>query len=219
MTTTLSRVFVDPSSRAARKALASAAVLHAVVMKSFGDAAESGRPLWRLDRGTGRHTLFVVGPDKPDAAHLGEQLGTEASSIGTFTYTRFLDELAAGQEWRFRLRANPTKALPQRDARSKRVPLIREADQVAWLIRQGRERGGFEIPINRLNVPEVVIRERGADEFQRRGATVTLGTVVFDGILRVIDPEPLRTTLAAGLGRGKAYGCGLLTLAPITTQS
>jgi len=42
---------------------------------------------------------------------------------------------------------------------------------------------------------------------------VTLVTVTYDGLLEVTDPDALRRTLTRGLGRAKAYGCGLLTLA------
>ncbi|PSL01016.1 CRISPR system Cascade subunit CasE [Murinocardiopsis flavida] len=44
---------------------------------------------------------------------------------------------------------------------------------------------------------------------------VTLVTATFDGRLEVTDPAALRRTLTAGLGRAKAYGCGLMTLAPV----
>jgi CRISPR system Cascade subunit CasE len=49
----------------------------------------------------------------------------------------------------------------------------------------------------------------------RRGKPVTLVTVTFDGRLEITDPEALRRTLTQGIGRARAYGCGLLTLAPI----
>lgn len=217
MSAIFSRVIIDPSQRAARKALASPEVLHAIVERASGDP-ESSRALWRLDRGIGRHVLFIVSPRKPDAALLAEQLGSALTEISSFSYDRFLASISAGQEWQFRLRANPTKALRQEGARSKRVALIKENDQIAWLIRRGEQRGGFEIPQNRLAVPEVVIQTRGADEFRRRDATVTLGTVVYDGILRVTEPDALRAVLVGGLGHGKAYGCGLLTLAPPPRQ-
>lgn len=217
MSAIFSRVIVDPSQRAARKALASPEVLHAIVARATGDP-ESGRALWRLDRGIGRHTLFITSSRKPDAALLAEQLGSPLMEINSFSYDRFLASLSAGQEWQFRLRANPTKALRQDGARSRRVALIKEDSQLAWLIRQGEQRGGFEIPRNRLSVPEVVIQTRGADEFRSHGATVTLGTVVYDGVLRITEPSALRAVLVSGLGRGKAYGCGLLTLAPPPRQ-
>jgi CRISPR system Cascade subunit CasE len=39
-------------------------------------------------------------------------------------------------------------------------------------------------------------------------------TVTFDGRLEVTDPDALRRTLTQGI-RAKAYGCGLITLAPL----
>ena len=215
MSISFSRVAINPAARAARRALSSPEVLHAIVMRAFGSpSSEPHRTLWRLDRSDSGLMLFVTGPGKPEPGILGEQLGVAVADIGSFAYDRFLSTLAAGQEWQFRLRANPTKALRQPSSRSKRLPLIKEDDQLAWLIRQGEQHGGFEIPRNRLAVPEVVIGARGIDEFRRQDATVTLGTAVFDGILRVMDAEMLRSALIGGLGRGKAYGCGLLTLAP-----
>ena len=38
----------------------------------------------------------------------------------------------------------------------------------------------------------------------------------FDGVLRITDVELFRKSLLSGMGRGKAYGMGLLTLAPLS---
>ncbi|GAA2774561.1 type I-E CRISPR-associated protein Cas6/Cse3/CasE [Streptomyces lavendulae] len=43
--------------------------------------------------------------------------------------------------------------------------------------------------------------------------TVTLDIVDYEGTLTVTDPALLAQTLLAGIGSGKAYGCGMLTLA------
>lgn len=51
-----------------------------------------------------------------------------------------------------------------------------------------------------------------ADAQTRR---VVLNTATFDGAVRITDSELARRTLLAGVGAGKAYGCGLLTLAPL----
>ena len=37
--------------------------------------------------------------------------------------------------------------------------------------------------------------------------------VTFEGILEISDEEVFKQTLVDGIGREKAYGCGLLTLA------
>ena len=42
---------------------------------------------------------------------------------------------------------------------------------------------------------------------------MTLGVATFEGVLEVTDPDALRRALTHGIGRGKAYGCGLMTLA------
>lgn len=42
----------------------------------------------------------------------------------------------------------------------------------------------------------------------------TLKPTSFSGYLQVIDPEQLAQTIAAGFGRSRAYGCGLMQIAP-----
>ena len=68
--------------------------------------------------------------------------------------------------------------------------------------------------------PEATLTQRDTLRFSKKknGATITLATATFDGRLRVTDPEALRRTLLAGLGPSKAYGCGLLTLAPLSEE-
>jgi CRISPR system Cascade subunit CasE len=38
--------------------------------------------------------------------------------------------------------------------------------------------------------------------------------VTYEGRLRIDDVDKVRTVLTTGLGKAKAYGCGLMTLAP-----
>jgi CRISPR system Cascade subunit CasE len=44
---------------------------------------------------------------------------------------------------------------------------------------------------------------------------LALGVVLFEGELRVVDADRFRQTLVEGIGPGKAYGCGLLSIGPI----
>ena len=71
------------------------------------------------------------------------------------------------------------------------------------------------MPINRLELPEVVVKDSQTIDFTRQGSTVTLTSAVYDGVLVVDDPELLRTALLDGIGRAKGYGFGLLTLVPL----
>lgn len=79
-----------------------------------------------------------------------------------------------------------------------------------------------EKPVERRHLPEgdeyeLVIHSRQKQTFAKKASkdTVSLLTVTFDGRLEVTDPDALRRTLTRGLGRAKAYGCGLMTLAPV----
>ena len=46
----------------------------------------------------------------------------------------------------------------------------------------------------------------------QQGKPVTLLSVVYEGVLKVTDPVLFRQVLTEGIGRGKAYGQGLLTV-------
>ncbi|WP_207954461.1 type I-E CRISPR-associated protein Cas6/Cse3/CasE [Saccharopolyspora elongata] len=67
---------------------------------------------------------------------------------------------------------------------------------------------------------EVRITARNRHSFSKnRGKPpVVLHTATFEGHLRVTDPQLLTQHLLAGIGPAKAYGCGLLTLAPLPGQ-
>ena len=59
---------------------------------------------------------------------------------------------------------------------------------------------------------EKPVFDRKDRETQKSGK-VTIGRVVYEGILRIEDVRAFRQTLVNGLGPSKAYGCGLMTLA------
>ncbi|KOG31853.1 MULTISPECIES: type I-E CRISPR-associated protein Cas6/Cse3/CasE [Streptomyces] len=161
----------------------------------------------------------------------------------TRSYTPLLDRLVEGGQWGFRLTANPVHHIRRTDDEPrKRTAHLTAYHQIGWLLDEGRqERGGFRIlekPKDKRLLPggtthqgrehhgdryEVTVRDHRSHAFEksrptgaRRGKPVTLVTVTFDGRLEVTDPALMRRTLTQGLGKAKAYGCGLMTLAPLT---
>lgn len=71
-------------------------------------------------------------------------------------------------------------------------------------------------PAVQLSARERLTFPKGAREGSAKGHRVVLSTATFGGALRVTDPEHARRTLLQGIGPGKAYGCGPLTLAPLS---
>ncbi|MFC5996768.1 type I-E CRISPR-associated protein Cas6/Cse3/CasE [Pseudonocardia hispaniensis] len=210
------RFEINPQRRAARAMLASPQRMHAAVLAGFPESRDehaAGRILWRLDEGRHDVVLYVVSPGKPDLTHLVETIGRPTYGWQTRDYGPFLDRLAAGDRWAFRLLANPVHNIrPTEGGRGKRVGHITVAQQTDWFLRQA-ERHGLAVLTGALGEPDVAVRSRRTLRFARGPRTVTLSTAVFEGILRVEDPAALRAALVGGIGPGKGYGCGLLTLA------
>ncbi len=143
--------------------------------------------------------------------------------------------LEAGAVLSFRLRANPTRKIdtyggPDSGERrnGRRVELQGKEKQLEWLRRKGTQ-GGFELLTTAVN-PDVLdvraastgkvtgtrgTRETSADaDAAAASRSLTFGSVLFEGRLRVVDTDALRNALVQGIGSGKAYGFGLLSLAP-----
>jgi CRISPR system Cascade subunit CasE len=185
--------------------------MHAAVLAGFPHAdPASGRVLWRVDRNDERVLLYVVSPDRPDWTHIAEQAGwpTLTDTWAVRSYDSLLDRLAPGQQWAFRLTANPV-----RNVDGKRMGHVTAAQQQEWLLSRV-ERFGFRVRVND-SVPDVFVHDRQLERFTRQNAQVTIAKASFDGVLEVIDTGLLRKALTHGIGHGKSYGCGLLTLAPL----
>lgn len=172
--------------------------------------------------------------------------GADGAEAMIRDYQPLLDRLQHGREFAFRLRANPVTAtrtptnpsaaqkehLATPRPRGVRVPHRTAAHQLTWLTNRV-DRWGFTL-LQTGTGPAVALtaRERLTFAKKARGSTerlresrggdektcrVVLSTATFDGALRVTDPDLARRTLLDGVGPAKAYGCGLLTLAPLPT--
>lgn len=218
----LTRFQINPARRDARKLLSSPHAMHGAVRAAFPVTADyeraGARTLWRLDTpAAGTVHLYLVSPGEPDLTHLIEQVGwpTKAETWVTRDYDGLLGSLDAGQRWAFRLTANPThsgRKTPD-DKETQRFGYLREPEQVGWLAKRAG-RHGFALASQGDGLPNVRLHRRQTQTFRRGMGTVTLTTATFDGILQVTDADAFRAALTCGIGHAKAYGCGLLTLAP-----
>lgn len=209
----LTRVLLNPQRRGCKKLLGSPEAMHAAMLASFPPTVDPGRVLWRLDGAYSlRPTLYMVSAVVPDCAHLEEQAGWPTqTTTSTRKYDALLERLDEGQQWGFRLTANPTHRVKLPNGRSQVMGHITAEQQLRWLMAR-EEQLGLALRTEDGS-PTVRIIERGVRKFRRGPSTVTLAVATFDGIARVTDSSALRVALTQGIGRGKAYGCGLLTLA------
>ena len=216
----LSRFGINPARRGARFLLGNPQAMHAAVMSAFppNQPGPDGRVLWRVDRDGHAATLYIVSPAEPDLTHLVEQAGWATATWDTRDYAQLLGRIQPDQRWAFRLQANPVKQSMDPLTKGKRLPHVTPAQQGQWLADRA-ERNGFAIETAEDGSPQLQVSARTKSAFGRNDphhpeskATVTLVRAQFDGILRVTDRNLFQTALTAGIGRAKAYGCGLMTI-------
>ncbi len=231
----LSRLRLDPKSRAVRRDLSDCHDLHRTVMSGFDDGLPEGAAraqagvLHRVEETDGALVLYVQSRERPDWSRLPDDY-LAADWLDDNPAVRPLgsawEGLTAGQELRFRLRANPTRKVdtktgPDGSRRNgRRVPVVGDEALVAWLARKAQA-GGFRLLATRVqgDVADTRVVEARPLRGTRPAAdgaarALTFAAVVFEGRLAITDPDAFRQTLASGIGSAKAYGFGLLSIAP-----
>jgi CRISPR system Cascade subunit CasE len=213
--------------------------LHQRVLHAFPDgpsdtsAREQFGVLYRVEpfeRDPWLMRLLVQSAAQPDWSRLPDSYLADAPDARGNPAVRSVDgeydQIRAGMSLVFRLRANPTRRISKHNTtqdeqwRGKRVELRREEDQLAWLARKG-EQGGFrltgvdvrpELPDTRVTNQEKARGRRPAQDAVE-AMPLRFGAVLFEGRLEVTDRAAFLATLRAGIGSGKAFGFGLLSVA------
>lgn len=202
----LTQLRLDPQSAQARRDLADPYDMHRTLVRAFvqDETQTPPRFLWRLEpvAAWSQPVVLVQSAHAADWSFLGGLAGYLMR--GELPNTRQFDLepwLKADRPYRFRLMANPTVT-----RQGKRYGLVGEEAQMAWLNRQG-ERAGFKVLTGMVSGSDVLHGRKGA-------MRVSLRRVCFEGSLQPTDPAVLAQAVSDGIGPGKAFGCGLLSLAP-----
>ncbi|WP_338438773.1 type I-E CRISPR-associated protein Cas6/Cse3/CasE [Synechococcus elongatus] len=203
----LSQLILDDHQTEVRKDLSNVHNLHRRIMSAFPDE-ERQQPradwkvLYRYEPESNQ--LLVQSSLEPDWQRL--PTGYLQTPAAVKSLQPILQNLTEGRQLRFRLWANPTK----RDAQTRKIlALYRADDQEEWLKRKGQNYGFSVQYLQVHNRPKILgIKPRST-------APIRLSVVNFQGVLKIENNEQFKTALMTGIGRGKSYGCGLLSLAPL----
>lgn len=206
-----------------------------------GGAYGAHQLLWKLfpNHSEARPFLFrqeMEEPSGPDQAPKGLPLFYMLSDREPVAVAGLLDvqskpfapALEIGEQLAFRVRANPTVAKAVEGIRGQRADVLMAAkfpfesgearssracveamDNAAhdWLTSRA-ESWGFRLPVK----PNVGSYRQHALHKPGRRDAIRFSSVDYEGLLEVTDPGRLVETLAHGIGRAKAFGCGLLML-------
>lgn len=234
----LSRLRLNLRDRRVRKDLSDSQALHRRLLDAFPEATSRADAdlLYRVEaRRGGQFPDYVVlvqsgaEPDwsRLDAGYLQDEShafwsetgGADVKDVGAM-----FSQLQSGDQFRFRLRANPTQKRhftegdvdedgnPRRPTgpNGTRMPLFDDAELRDWIVNKGNQHG-FEVTGARWQ-PDPVTGDRQRGE-KTNGTKLTHYAVLFEGVLEVTDATTFRDALAHGIGPAKAYGFGLLSLA------
>ena len=194
---------------------------HRLIWTVFSDGKDRQRDfLWRHD-GQGR--FFILSGRRPRASELFNAPETKV----------FDPELSAGDRLQFTLRANATKdrATVSRMEKDDRRGKSRRVDVVMDLMRaapDGAKRAEIRSVVAQTAAEAWMVRQGAAKGFAPRSTVVegystielgrrrrqgaTFGILDLRGEVEVTDPGAFLAALAAGFGRAKAWGCGLMLI-------
>ena len=208
----LTRARLNIDKNKTKRALTAPNLFHGAVESCF--AGERKRNLWRIDILNGIYYILILSRQVPDLEGFVEQFGYEddASTYATKKYQTFVDSISDGQEWRFRLVANPTSSIRIKKndgtSKSKIVAHITPGYQKKWLMRKA-EANGFLLKEDEF---DVVRNEWITFNKRHRGEKITMLKVTYEGTLKIKNQKLFKKVLTAGLGREKAFGMGMLTV-------
>jgi CRISPR system Cascade subunit CasE len=204
----LSRLTLDPRHPQARRDLSSRYEMHRTLARAFAPDAQTQpvRFLWRLEPSLSfapTAVLLVQSEALADWSVM-DALPGYAQEIRANKAVDLERLIQPDGRYRFRLYANPTVT-----RQGKRFGLFKESDQLAWLERQA-ENGGFALGACLVSGSERIEARQG-----KGGGRIIVQTAMFEGILTALETASLALAVRTGLGHGKAWGLGLLSLAPI----
>lgn len=158
----------------------------------------SARILWRLDELRNRTWLVILSPMRPDLSEVHDRYGYLGvfPSWDTLDYSEELDEAYTGTRWHFELCASPSGTMPV-----PREEWLQEAYLQTWLAAEGETRG--------FALCSAYLTEAG---WQPVGGKWMLMTR-WIGTLTVTDEDLFSWAVSTGIGGGREYGAGLMTIA------
>lgn len=187
--------------------------LHRTIWKLFPDMEQETRTMAKELR---QGFLFRVEKNEPGSAAVvlvqsRRKPQRTADSVQLIASREFHPCPSQGQRLAFILAANPVKTINDANGRINRkgepkkcrVPLLKDEQQTQWLYER----------LEGVATPEGVSVQKLPPIFfykQKEKRDGKLVPALFEGFLRVDNPEGLVQMLENGIGPAKAFGCGLM---------
>lgn len=197
----LSQLSFDINHPSVRQALRNPHDMHRNLMQAFdeeGQPREQVKLLYRVD--IEKASLLVSSEVEPKWEQVpGYQC------MGLKITDGLKDAFLKGRCVRFRLLAIPAKKVKGEGKNSKRVFLRDEQERVDWLARQGKKYGFDLCSVPEQSPAQIISGKKGDMD-------IDYTAVCFSGVLRITEQDNFWKGYTQGIGAGKAYGLGMLSV-------
>jgi len=183
--------------------------IHRVVYSLFEDVRSTSEKnssvpsgiLWADQGGDFNGRRIILLSDRTPACHVNQEFGeVVCKSINSdfLSHTRY----------RFKVIINPTR----RSHVSRKLVPVRGRDQISqWFKDRAVNSWGFQVTEHDLQIDKMEV----VQFTDKSGRLVTMAQAELHGSLTVTDHSQFKRSFSAGIGRGRAFGCGLLQIVPI----
>jgi len=132
----------------------------------------------------------------------------QTPQFGKVQTTPIQSRFLAHERYAFEVTVNPGK----RDNQTGKIVPIRGREAIAqWFLERAQQSWGFRVHPDNLQTDNISVQI-----FEKSGKTITHGSATLKGELAVIDRDRFRQSFIQGIGRGRAFGFGLLQIVPLT---
>lgn len=118
-------------------------------------------------------------------------------------------DFLAHERYAFEVTLNPGK----RDQQTGKVVPVRGREGIEqWFKERASKSWGFRVNPENLQTEQISVQT-----FEKSGKAITHGSATLKGELTVIDKDRFTRSFTRGIGRGRAFGFGLLQIVPLHT--
>lgn len=213
----LSKLVLNIRNKAALIDIQNPYSMHQSLISMFPNHCDDNRILYRVEIDERKNSAFIImqssyEPDFDAKIDQGYMLTAQSKE--------FNPSFQKGSAFQFRLHANvvkktkynaekDTSLIKNKTERKVLVPLYKDDEIINWL-KNKAEKHGFMVS-ELSNYAKFYKHSRKKDI--EKSMNITNFGVDYNGILTVGNPELMLDALKNGIGKGKAFGFGLLSLA------
>ncbi len=198
----LTKIVARTGNPFVQRDLANCREMHRTIMSAFEPSADRGMRerlgiLYRIEPKASQTVILLQSTVLPDLENIRGKFPGYVEGHSTKDLSPLIARLEDGTRFRFLLLANPAVHLD-----GKLLPIKSPADAEKWM-HDRADRGGFNI---------VAMRSTKDLDWRPHGGDIVLNVVLFEGILSITNKTKFFWTLQTGIGHGKPFGLGLLSV-------